>query len=106
MPAPDGPLPMQSTEACAEELEAVGFEAVATHRFKQTVRFSSISEYWQAFSRASVLVAGLEQKLGAEAWADASKRIQSELSASLGDAAFELDCAAILSYGERRLSAA
>jgi ubiquinone/menaquinone biosynthesis C-methylase UbiE len=103
---PGGPLPMHTPEACAEELEAIGFESVATHRFKQAVRFGSVAEYWQAFSRGSVLITTLEQKLGPEAWADASKRIQDALVASLGDAAFELDCAAILSYGERPLSAA
>jgi ubiquinone/menaquinone biosynthesis C-methylase UbiE len=103
---PDGPLPMQTVEACAEELEAVGFEAVATHRFKQAVRFESVADYWEAFSRASVLVATLREKVGPDAWAEASKRVLESLSTSLGSGAFELDCAAILSYGERPLSAA
>lgn len=103
---PAGPGPMQTAEACAEELEAVGFESVATHRFKQAVRFESVRDYWEAFSRASVLVTSLQEKVGPDAWAAASQRVLDSLSASLGNGAFELDCAAILSYGERPLSAA
>lgn len=106
LPRPKGPLPTQQPDVCRQELEAVGFEAVETQLFQQSLRFESVDQYWRDFARASAPLALLKQKLGDDAFASAEQRILGELRVRCGDGAFTLDCCAILTHGERPLSAA
>jgi SAM-dependent methyltransferase len=106
LPRPKGPLPTQQPDVCRAELEAVGFEAVETQLFQQSLRFDSVEHYWRDWARASAPLAVLKQKLGDDAFAAAAQRALGELRARHGDGSFTLDCCAILTSGERPLSAA
>jgi ubiquinone/menaquinone biosynthesis C-methylase UbiE len=106
LPRPSGPLPTQSPDACAAELEATGFERVATQLFKKAVSFGSVAEYWQNFERAAAPLVVLKKKLGPDAFADAMTRAQAVLTETYGNGAFSLDCVAIFTFGESPLSAA
>lgn len=106
LPRPSGPSPTQDPKRCAEELEAVGFEQVSTQLFERKLRYGSVAEYWSLFERAGAPLAVLKKRLGAEAYAEATARAQTALLATCGESAFELTCSAILTYGERPLSAA
>jgi len=106
LPRPGGPLPTQSPDVCAAELEATGFERVTTRLFKRAVSFASVAEYWQNFERAAAPLVPLKKKLGPGAYADAMQRVQALLTESHGSGAFSLDCVAIFTFGERPLSAA
>lgn len=106
LPRPSGPLPTQQPDVCRAELEAVGFEAVETQLFRQSLRFDSVEHYWRDLERASAPIAVLKQKLGSDAYAAAAQRALGELRVRWGDGAFSLDCCAILTSGEKPLSAA
>jgi SAM-dependent methyltransferase len=106
LPRPSGPLPTQDPAKCAAELDAAGFERARTQLFKASVKFASVQEYWSNFERGAAPLVLLKKKLGEAAYAEASTRIQAELRASLGDAGFSLDCAAIFTCGEVPRSAA
>lgn len=105
LPRPKGPLPTQQPDVCRQELEAVGFEAVETQLFQQRLHFESVDQYWADFARASAPLVLLKQKLG-DAFTATEQRILGELRARFGDGAFTLDCCAILTHGEKPLSAA
>jgi ubiquinone/menaquinone biosynthesis C-methylase UbiE len=106
LPRPSQPLPTQVPEQCAAELEELGFEQVATQLFQKSVRFASVDEYWREFERASAPLHVLKEKLGSDAYAAAMARARTALLTTCGDGAFELQCCAILTFGERPLSAA
>ncbi len=106
LPRPKGPLPTQRPEVCVAELEAAGFEQVTTQLFKKSLSYASVADYWQGFARAAAPLVLLKKKLGDAAFADVIARTQTELLARFGAGAFSLDCAAILTFGERPLSAA
>ncbi|HYP88237.1 MAG TPA: methyltransferase domain-containing protein [Polyangiaceae bacterium] len=106
LPRPSGPLPTQIPENCASELEAIGFEQVATQLFEKSVRFESVADYWRSFERASAPLLVLKEKLGADVYTQAVERAKAALRASWGESAIELQCSAILTIGERPLSAA
>jgi ubiquinone/menaquinone biosynthesis C-methylase UbiE len=106
LPRPQGPLPTQVPEVCAAELEQLGFEQVATQMFQKPVRFASVADYWRDFERASAPLQLLREELGADAYTDVAARASAALRATLGEGAFELACSAILTFGERPLSAA
>ncbi|HVY28967.1 MAG TPA: methyltransferase domain-containing protein [Polyangiaceae bacterium] len=106
LPRPTGPLPTQQPDVCRAELEEAGFEAVETQLFQQSLRFESVEHYWRDIERASAPIAVLKQKLGDDAYAAAAQRALGVLRARLGDGAFTLDCCAILTSGEKPLSAA
>jgi hypothetical protein len=106
LPRPQAPLPTQNPELCAAELEGVGFEQVETQLFKKSVSYGSVNEYWQSFERAAAPLVVLRSKLGPEGYAAAVERTKLALLATCGDGAFSLDCAAILTFGERPPSAA
>jgi hypothetical protein len=98
--------PLTQPDACAQELESIGFEQVGAHRFQKRLRFASIDEYWSAFEKTSPLLFLLREELGAEAYARMSEVAQGALLATCGDASFELNASAILTVGEQPLSAA
>jgi ubiquinone/menaquinone biosynthesis C-methylase UbiE len=99
-------LPTENAERCASELEEVGFEGVVVQAFEQSVRFASVAEYWDSFERCSAELALQATRLDAEAYAAATARAREHLLATCGEAHFELVCAALLTCGERPLSAA
>jgi SAM-dependent methyltransferase len=106
LPRPSGPLPTQQPDVCRAELEAAGFEGVETQLFKQALHYESIDQYWTDFQRCSAPLIVLKQKLGDDAYAAALDRAQADLRTRFGTGAFSLDCCAILTYGEKPLSAA
>lgn len=106
LPRPSGPLPTQQPDVCRAELEAAGFEGVETQIFKQALHYESVDQYWSDFQRSAAPLVVLKQKLGDDAYATAMTRALGELRSRLGDGAFSLDCCAILTYGEKPLSAA
>lgn len=106
LPRPQGPLPTQQPDVCRSELEAVGFEGVETQLFQQAVRYESVDQYWNDFQRSAAPLVVLKQRLGDEPYLAAMERVHGELRARLGDGPFSLDCCAILTFGERPLSAA
>jgi ubiquinone/menaquinone biosynthesis C-methylase UbiE len=106
LPRPAAPLPTQIPERCASELEELGFELVTTQLFEKSMRFASVDDYWRDFERASASLALLREQLGAEAYAAAMARARTALLTTCGEDAFELKCCAILTFGERPLSAA
>jgi ubiquinone/menaquinone biosynthesis C-methylase UbiE len=106
LPRPKGPLPTQRPEVCVAELEETGFEQVTTRLFKKSLSFTSVEEYWQGFMRAAAPLVVLKKKLGDAGFAAAAARTQSELRARFGNGGFSLDSVAILTFGERPLSAA
>ena len=106
LPRQAGPTPTQDPARCAEELEAVGFEQVSTQLFERKLSYTSVSEYWSLFERGAAPLAVLKNRLGAQAYAEAAVRAQTALSATYGNGPLELTCSAILTYGERPLSAA
>lgn len=97
---------LSEPDACAEELESIGFEQVAAHRFQKRLRFESVDEYWTAFEKTSPQLFLLRQELGAEAYTRMSEAARSVLLATCGDTSFELSASAILTVGEQPLSAA
>lgn len=106
LPRPPGPSPTEQPERCAQELEDVGFEQVTTQLFRKTLRFASVDAYWQSFERASAPLAVLKQEWGADMSAQVMERARAILRAQYGEAGFELECRAILTFGECPLSAA
>lgn len=105
LPAPE-PLPMQEPAICVNELEAVGFEQVTAQLFQRPVRFASVTDYWQGFERSAPSLVLLKKQLGEAAYAQAMADVKTALVASCGENAFELECGAILTFGESPLSAA
>jgi ubiquinone/menaquinone biosynthesis C-methylase UbiE len=91
---------------CARELEEVGFEPVSVQNFKQSVRFASVSEYWTGFERCSPELALLARRLGPDLYEAATARAREALVTTYGGGALQLQCAALLAWGERPLSAA
>jgi ubiquinone/menaquinone biosynthesis C-methylase UbiE len=100
------PQPMHDAEQCARELEELGFEQVATQPFEKTLRFASVDAYWRDFERSSAALVVLKERLGVAAYAEAMARTRTALLTTCGEDAFELKCCAILTFGERPLSAA
>jgi ubiquinone/menaquinone biosynthesis C-methylase UbiE len=100
------PLPMHEPSACADELELVGFEQVTAQLFQRRVRFESVAEYWHGFERSAPSLGLLKKQLGDAAYAEAMARVETALLATCGESSFELDCGAILTFGESPLSAA
>lgn len=98
--------PTEDAEQCESELVEIGFEPVSIHPFKQSLRFASVSEYWEAYERTSAELAVLARRLEPAAYAAATGRAREHLLATCGEGGFELDCAALLALGERPLSAA
>jgi ubiquinone/menaquinone biosynthesis C-methylase UbiE len=105
-PALGGSLTLTEPDACAAELEAVGFEQVATHRFQKRLRFASVDEYWSTFEKTSPQLFLLRQELTSEAYIKLTEAARSALLATCGDDSFELNASAILAVGEQPLSAA
>src|SRR6478752_3050756 len=99
------PSPTELPDECASELEAIGFEQVTTQLFEKSVSFASVADYWRTFERSSAPLLVLKEKLGADVYTQAVERAQAGLRKTWGDGAFELQCRAILTIGERPLSA-
>jgi len=96
----------EAPEVLERQLDVAGFEQVASHEFTGSLRFASVEEYWQRFEASSPELVLLRRELGAERYAEAAARARAVLESGLGVGAFELRCGAILTYGERPLSAA
>jgi ubiquinone/menaquinone biosynthesis C-methylase UbiE len=106
LPRPTGPLPTQVADICVQELTDVGFDQVSARTFEKKVRYDSVELYWQSFERAAAPLTLLKKKLENATFASATERARATLTERFGTGPLELTCAAILTVGERPLSAA
>jgi ubiquinone/menaquinone biosynthesis C-methylase UbiE len=106
LPRPRSPLPTEQPEVCRAELEAAGFEGVETQLFQQSVRLTSVEDYWRDFERTAPELVVLRRQLGEQRYTEVADTARNELRQRYGDGSFTLDCCAILTYGELPPSAA
>jgi SAM-dependent methyltransferase len=104
LPRPQGPLPTQIPDVCAEELRAAGFADVSTTIVRGNIHFASAAAYWDAMVRGGAPMAILRAKLGETAWQAAAERALEALRSRFGDGAMTLDVEAIFTTGVRASS--
>jgi ubiquinone/menaquinone biosynthesis C-methylase UbiE len=96
----------EDPELLENQLDVAGFEQVASSSFEYPLSLPSVDQYWQSFEQTSPEQVLLKRELGTEAYEQAAARARAALRATYGEGAFELSCRAVLTYGERPLSAA
>lgn len=100
LPKPQGPLPTQRPEVCAEELTQAGFSSVRADIVEFPVLYESADAYFSSFDRAGAPMAMLRKKLGEIGFEAAKGRALASLRSRFPEE-LDLRCAAILTSGVR-----
>jgi SAM-dependent methyltransferase len=95
------PGPMQSIEACEEELRAAGFRDVSAREHDESVHFPDVETYWRSMMSAGAPIAVMKQAMTPDAWGSVERRILAALRDKAGDAELNLSAQAILTVGAR-----
>jgi ubiquinone/menaquinone biosynthesis C-methylase UbiE len=98
-PLPRGEL--QDPEACIEEMTAVGFRDVTTHRFTASVRVDSAEHYLRIMERSGAGFAAMRKKMGEDNWPRVYGRLLEAVRRRIPEGGTELSAEAIFSVGVR-----
>jgi ubiquinone/menaquinone biosynthesis C-methylase UbiE len=93
--------PMQSIEACEEELRAAGFRDVSAREHDDSARFSNVEEYWRSMLSAGAPIAVMKEGMTPDAWASVERKILAELREKAGEGELDLAAQAIFTTAVR-----